>query len=64
MRKLSDLTAGCPSPGNSVVAPLSYNGTDGKKAAMGLRNRGLLCKAAGVREPFISSEMEVDVLED
>lgn len=61
MRKLSDLTAGCPSSGSSVVALLSHNGMDGKKeAAMRLCNRGLLCKAANVRESYMPSGEDVD----
>lgn len=57
MGKLSDLSAGI-----SMVAPLSL-GLSGKKVAMGLRNRGLFCKATSVRF-FISSEIEVDVPAD
>lgn len=57
MGKLSDLSAGI-----SMVAPLSL-GLSEKKVAMGLRNRGLFCKATSVRF-FISSEIEVDVPAD
>ena len=60
MGKLSDLRAGI-----SMVAPLSSGLSDEKKkkVAVGLRNRGLFCKATSVRF-FISSEIEVDVLAD
>lgn len=61
MRKISDLTAGCPSPGSSVVAPLSYNGMDGGGEAVLLLQWGLFCKATSVT-PFIPSDTDVDVL--
>lgn len=56
MGKLSDLSAGIS------MVPLSL-GLSEKKVAMGLRNRGLFCKATSVRF-FISSEIEVDVPAD